>query len=180
MASSSAQTPVSPTGESTPTGPLSDDMTWLLGRAAYALGTRMLTTLQQQVGISVRAYNVLLAAAQAERTQTSLGDVVGLDKTTMVVTVDELEDLRLVQRRPAPGDRRARLITPTPAGLEVIAQAADIVAGTEDDVLHGLSADQRQALRYALQNLVATTLSEPISCTEVPRAPRRRQPRARA
>lgn len=179
MASSSAHLPGPPAGE-TPAEPLADDMTWLLGRAAYALGTRMLTNLQQKVGISVRAYNVLLAAAQDQRTQTALGDVVGLDKTTMVITVDELEQARLVERRPAPGDRRARIIAPTPAGLEVVARAADIVASTEDEVLHSLPANQRQALRYALQTLVATTLSQPISCTEVPRAPRRRQPRARA
>jgi DNA-binding MarR family transcriptional regulator len=33
--------------------------------------------------------------------------------------IDELERLGYVERRPDPGDRRAKLVVPTPAALEV-------------------------------------------------------------
>ncbi len=48
----------------------------------------------EDVGISPRQHAVLTTAMTSELTQTEIARVVGLDKTTMVVTVDEL-------RRPA-------------------------------------------------------------------------------
>ncbi|MEK8105286.1 MarR family winged helix-turn-helix transcriptional regulator [Micromonospora sp. M12] len=39
-----------------------------------------------------------------------------MDKTTMVVTLDQLERAGLAERRPVPTDRRARLVAVTPAG----------------------------------------------------------------
>ena len=42
--------------------------------------------------------------------------MIGLDKTTMVVTVDELERAGLAERQASSTDRRARIIKVTPAG----------------------------------------------------------------
>ena len=51
-----------------------------------------------------------------EFTQTEIARMVGLDKTTMVVTVDELEAAGLAERRPSSTDRRARVIEVTKDG----------------------------------------------------------------
>ncbi|MGW4798224.1 MarR family transcriptional regulator [Nonomuraea sp. NPDC004297] len=40
-----------------------------------------------------------------------------VDKSKLVLILDELEDDGLVRRRPDPADRRARIIEVTPEGL---------------------------------------------------------------
>src|SRR5215213_5944237 len=95
---------------------------WLLYRAHWALASEMTAALAP-LGLSGRAYHVLRAALSGERTQKELADMVGLDKTTMVVTIDELERDGLAQRRPSPSDRRARVIAVTKAGRRKVAEA---------------------------------------------------------
>jgi DNA-binding MarR family transcriptional regulator len=60
---------------------------WLLSQASHVLKTE-LTAALESVGISPRALHVLKTAMQDEYTQTELARIVGLDKTTMVVTLD--------------------------------------------------------------------------------------------
>ena len=72
------------------TGCFTGNLAWLLYRAHWALASE-LTAALAPVGVSPRGYHVLKAALSGEHTQTELAEMVGLDKTTMVVTVDELE-----------------------------------------------------------------------------------------
>ena len=60
---------------------------------------------------------------RGEYTQTELARIVGLDKTTMVVTLDELEAAGLAERRPSATDRRARVVAVTKAGERKVRQA---------------------------------------------------------
>src|SRR6202011_3054060 len=91
------------------------NLAWLLYRAHWALGAE-LTAALEPLGVSARGYHVLAAALSGAHTQTELAEMVGLDKTTMVVTVDELERLGWAERQLSPDDRRARIIAVTPAG----------------------------------------------------------------
>src|SRR5579884_4239839 len=50
---------------------------------------------------------------------TVLAQRAGMGKAAMGELVDELERLGYVERRPDPHDRRAKLVVPTPAALEV-------------------------------------------------------------
>src|SRR6059058_3209481 len=77
------------------------NLAWLLYRAHWALAAE-LTAALAPLGVSAREYHVLKAALSGERTQTELAEMVGLDKTTMVVTVDQLERDGLAERKPAP------------------------------------------------------------------------------
>ena len=79
---------------------LSDNLCWLLARASHSLTTQ-LTSALGDLGVSPRAHCVLSTAMTGEYTQTALAQAVGLDKTTMVVTLDELEAAGLAERRPA-------------------------------------------------------------------------------
>jgi DNA-binding MarR family transcriptional regulator len=106
-----------------------------------------------------------------EMTQTEIAQAVGLDKTTMVVTVDELEKAGLAERIPSETDRRARLIRVTPAGVEKAAEAEKIVAELQDEILATLPAAEREALMRGLNRLVDDRLSTPSECG---RAVRRR------
>src|SRR4051794_7004423 len=119
--------------------PLCDNLCWLLSRASYTLTTE-LTAAFEELGISPRGHGVLAAAATGEHTQTELARMVGLDKTTMVVTLDELEAAGLAERRPSPTDRRARVIAVTKAGARKLRRAEAICDAIRDDVLGVLPA----------------------------------------
>jgi DNA-binding MarR family transcriptional regulator len=118
---------------------------------------------------------VLAAAMTGEHTQSQLARMVGLDKTTMVVTVDELESAGLAERRPAATDRRARVIAVTPAGADLVRRAEEIGDDIRADVLGVLPADQRDVFVGALARLVGDRLAEPVHTAQPVRrrAPRR-------
>jgi MarR family transcriptional regulator, transcriptional regulator for hemolysin len=150
------------------------NLAWLLYRAHWALAAE-LTAALEPLGVSARGYHVLSAALSGEHTQTELAEIVGLDKTTMVVTVDELERTGLAERRLAPDDRRARIIAVTAAGKRKVAEADKVKERVQAEVLGELSARQATALIDGLATLVKGSLAEPVSCT---RPLRRRVPRA--
>jgi MarR family transcriptional regulator, transcriptional regulator for hemolysin len=153
---------------------LCDNLCWLLSRASYTLTTE-LTAALEDLGISPRAHAVLAAAAGGEHTQTELARTVGLDKTTMVVTLDELEAAGLAERRPSPTDRRARVIAVTKAGRRKLREAEAIGDGIRDDVLSALQPGEREAFVGALTRLVGDRLAEPVACAQ---PVRRRAPHA--
>lgn len=139
------------------------DLLLLLGQASHALATE-LTARLAELGITPRGHCVLAHALRGECTQNELAGECGLDKTTMVVTLDELERAGLARRRPSPTDRRARLVQVTAAGRRKVAQADAIVAGVNADVLSSLPARERQAFTGALRRLVDDRLSAPMQC----------------
>ena len=132
---------------------LSDNLCWLLSRASQSL-TAQLTAALADAGLSPRAHCVLSTAMSGEYTQTALAQAVGLDKTTMVVTIDELEAAGLAERRPAAGDRRARVIAVTKAGVKKVAESREIVARIQAEVLDSLPARERELLVASLGRLV--------------------------
>jgi MarR family transcriptional regulator for hemolysin len=153
---------------------LSDQLAWLLSRASYALATELTAGLSS-LGVSPRGHCVLSTALGGQYTQTELARMVGLDKTTMVVTLDELEAAGLAKRVPASHDRRARVVAVTKAGERKVREAEEIVGRIQDDVLATLPARQREVLMEALRTLVRDRLSEGVECSP---SVRRRQPRA--
>src|SRR3954452_4820659 len=129
--------------------PLCDNLCWLLSRASYTLTTE-LTAALEGLGISPRAHAVLAAAATGDHTQTELAKMVGLDKTTMVVTLDELEAAGLAERRRSPTDRRARVVAVTKAGERKVREAREIAERVCADVLGTLPARERETFMAAL------------------------------
>jgi DNA-binding MarR family transcriptional regulator len=117
---------------------------------------------------------VLRAALNAEHTQTELAEMIGLDKTTMVVAIDELERAGLAERHPAPDDRRARIIAVTAAGKRKVAEADKVKERVQAEVLGELSPQEAAARLGALAKLVEGRLAERVECTP---PLRRRTPR---
>jgi DNA-binding MarR family transcriptional regulator len=153
---------------------LTSDLGWLLSNASYALASEIAQAFGP-LGISPRGFHVLEAAASdGGHTQSELAEMVGLDKTTMVVTVDALEASGLAERRASETDRRARVIEVTEAGREKIAEARAVIKAVQADVLASLPPEQAEALLDTLATLVGGRLSERIQCSP---PLRRRQPR---
>jgi MarR family transcriptional regulator for hemolysin len=148
-----------------PRGQLCSDLGWLLSRASHVLTTE-LTAALEDLGVSPRARCVLSAAMTGELTQIEVARVVGLDKTTMVVLLDELEAKGLAERRPSSKDRRARVIAVTRKGRDLVRRAERVTDRVQEDVLGTLPARERQALVDALTKLVAGRLAEAVPCAK--------------
>jgi MarR family transcriptional regulator for hemolysin len=161
--SSTATVPV-PVRTSAPAPePLASDLCWLLSRVSHALTTEFTLALEGS-GISPREHSVLATALTGDHTQTELAKMVGLDKTTMVVTLDELEAAGLAERRPSSTDRRARVVAVTNAGARKVREAEAVLERVRNDVLATLPAGERQAFLRALGRLACGRLSEPVTC----------------
>ncbi len=147
------------------------DLLLLLGQASHALATE-LTARLSNLGLTPRAHCVLAHARRRELTQNELAAECGLDKTTMVVTLDELERAGLAIRRASSTDRRVRLVSVTAAGGRKVAQADAIVAQVNADVLSTLPRRERRAFAAGLRRLVDERLSTPVQCEPPVRRPR--------
>jgi DNA-binding MarR family transcriptional regulator len=135
---------------------LADRLGWLLARAGQLVGAAVSAAVAEH-GVTPRELSVLAAAAPQPRPQLGLAVAVGLDKTTMVSTVDALERRALVRREQSPDDRRVRLVAVTAQGRAVAAAATDAAARAEAEVLAGLPDRERDALVPLLRALVTAT-----------------------
>ena len=105
-------------------------------------------------GLTMWAYIVLGALDQsAIRTQATLAESIGADKTRIIPVLDELQKRGYIERMPDPDDRRARLLEITESGRSIKnATQADIQRG-EEYWLAQLSAGDRTVFLRVLQQL---------------------------
>ncbi len=150
------------------------DLSYLLTHAGHVLSTQMAAAMAE-IGLTPRGYCVLYHALEAERTQIELAGISDLDKTTMVVTVDELERAGLAERRRSSTDRRARIIAVTEAGRRAVAEGAEIADRVHRAVLDALPEAEREPLVGALTRLADGYLSAPAETG--PQVRRERQKR---
>lgn len=145
------------------------DLSFLLDRTSHVLRSKMSAALAE-IGLTARMHCVLIHALEEERTQIQLAEIGDMDKTTMVVTVDALEEAGLAERRPSSTDRRARIIAVTDEGARVAGQSQEIVDRVHRDALATLPDGDREVLLRALKRLVGDSLANPV---EAPRIARR-------
>src|ERR1700755_232226 len=129
------------------------DLSFLLNHASHVLATRMSAAFAE-IGITPREYCVLAHAMGGQYTQIELAALADLDKTTMLNTVDYLEREGYAERTPSPADRRARIITVTAAGADLVAAGHEIADRVHREVLDALPQDQRETFTSALTALV--------------------------
>ncbi len=101
------------------------------------------------------AMNVL--EADGEMTQHALGKCVGIDPSSMVATIDELEAKGLVERRRHPNDRRAHALHLTPKGKQTLTRGRELARSAQEELLAPLDADERQHLHEMLLRLAEAT-----------------------
>lgn len=100
-------------------------------------------------------------AAQQPLSQTRLGELVQMDRSTVVHVVDHFENLGAAKRGSDPADRRTHAVSLTDRGQALLAEARAAARAVERDFLAPLSAEQRSALAGALRQLF-----EPAPCPE--------------
>lgn len=125
------------------------DLSGLLSVAGHAMTNRVAVALAE-VELTPRAQCVLIHALEEDRTQAQLAAIAGMDKTTMVNTMDDLERRGLAERRPAPTDRRARIIAVTEAGRQAAEEGQRIVDRVHAESLASLPDQVREAFLQGL------------------------------
>src|SRR5437867_10561261 len=91
------------------------------------------------IGVTPALFAVLnYLQAHESSIQQQIGSAMGIDPSTMVSLVDQLERAGLAERRPHPQDRRAREVLTTPKGRRTLRRARELAEEVEDDVLQGL------------------------------------------
>jgi DNA-binding MarR family transcriptional regulator len=86
---------------------------------------------------------------------TELSRLSGRHKQIVGRIVDELEAVGYVERRPDPADRRAKLIFPTPRGLDQVRLGDEIVADIEARHASEIGGRTYAEFREVLRGLVA-------------------------
>src|SRR4051812_7043698 len=126
-------------------------------RAADALGS---------LGLTPALFGLLnVIGAREGSIQQELGAAMGIDPGTMVALIDHLESDGLAKRRPSPRDRRAREIAITPKGRRVLERARKLVSQVEDEVLGGLSAEERRQLVTLMRGALESAPAQPLWTT---------------
>jgi len=102
-------------------------------------------------GISGRECAVLIAIDErAPLSQQEVARRMGVDRTTMVALIDDLEGKGLVQRRQDPDDRRKNVVLLTEAGRTTLRGATAATEQAERRFLASLSGDRSVAFTAAL------------------------------
>ena len=117
----------------------------------------------ESIGITTALFAVLnyLLAGDASNQQ-EIGTAVGIDPSTMVTLLDQLERAGLAERRPHPQDRRARVVVITPKGRRTVERGRALAREVEDTILQGLASDERRQLMKLLRKALSSAPPQPL------------------
>lgn len=100
-------------------------------------------------------YSLMTAISRhGEADQITIAREVGLERTTVAEVLVRLERRGILVRRPAPHDRRVRLVKLTPSGRALIRKMAPAVQRAHDRTLDVLPVDEQQSLLLQLIRVV--------------------------
>jgi DNA-binding MarR family transcriptional regulator len=149
----------------TPDPPVEIDVAEFAGQLFFRLwrasNTQTAAALQS-IGLTPALFAVLNYLRLREGAiQQQIGSAMGIDPSTMVSLVDQLERAGLAKRRPHAQDRRAREILITPNGRRTLKRARKLAEEVQGDVLRGLSPAERSQLVTLLRKALAAAPPQP-------------------
>jgi DNA-binding MarR family transcriptional regulator len=115
------------------------------------------------LGLTPRMWGALnVLDSEQSVTQHQLGRSIGMDPSSMVNAIDELESRGWVERRRHPSDRRAHALYITAQGRRTLAKGRKLAAEAQEELLAPLSEPERQQLHDLLLRLAeaAQTVDE--------------------
>ncbi len=132
-----------------------DQRTGFLLRLAHQFTWKEFNDALRPAGIEARHLGVLTAVADhGTLSQARCVELLGLDKSVVVLIVDDLERLGLAQRKPDPHDRRAHAIQVTKKGQESLKAAKAIAERLGRTVFAGLTQKERTELDELLSRII--------------------------
>ena len=123
-------------------------------RKAQAAAFQNFTESLKGCDITPGQFGVLvLIEANSGLNQTRLGNALGIDSSTVVAVIDRLEGRDLVDRKPAPSDRRSYALHLTEQGRALLHQARDLVVAHETRIAKNLNAVEQAQLIELLSRI---------------------------
>jgi len=133
---------------------LADHLGPLLGRAHEAHRRLSLAALAP-LELTPKGFGALrVLDAEGPMSQRRLAERQGIDRTTAVAVVDQLERLRAVERRRDPADRRAHALHVTTRGKRLLARGRSAIASAEQAFMAPLAEAEQDRLKQALRALI--------------------------
>ena len=149
-----------------PAAPVTEFAGQLFFRLWRATHTRTAQALDS-IGLTPALFALLnVVGAREGAIQQELGSVLGIDRSTMVSLIDQLESTGLARRRPSATDRRAREIAITPKGRRLLQRARVLIARVEDEILAGLTEEERGELLTLLRRALDSAPAQPLWSSE--------------
>jgi DNA-binding MarR family transcriptional regulator len=134
---------------------------YLLNQAAMRIRTMTVMALSP-LGLTPPQLRALEAIQKEQPlSQTRLGELVNMDRSTIVHVVDHFEALGAASREADPSDRRSHAVVLTKKGIDLLGQAQIRARDVETEFLSPLSDPEREALHGLLHKLF-----DPSPCPE--------------
>lgn len=108
----------------------------------------------EPLGLTVQLCGVLIRLAEGALSQHELGEQLGIDRTTVVELIDELERKGFVERRRNPADRRSYLLTLTARGRAFQKRAARAFDAAAADVFAPLKPTELATISDMLRRMI--------------------------
>lgn len=132
------------------------------GYLLYRLGLRsgqLFNAFLQESGVRLRHYALLRFLATSKGAlQRELSARLGYDPSAIVGLVDELEKLGFVERRPAPDDRRSRIVVLTEEGRAFLRDTDESGLRVTNELLDPLKPAERKTLHTLLLRIAEAGL----------------------
>lgn len=154
----------------TETAEATEEATLDLGQALGTLLRRYLDGARDAISDlpgGPRGFQVMsIASGHPTCNQAGIAEFLGLDRTVMTYLVDDLEKAGLVERRPDPSDRRARLVALTAKGRKTYEAESARIREVERSVLGSLNDADAELFRQLLVRVA--TAGPVVAACDVP------------
>lgn len=97
---------------------------------------------------------LLIIEAEPSTNQIQICSETGVDKATMVKTIDHLEDLKLVERVESTNDRRVKNLNLTKKGKQILEKAKVLRAQYEKEFMQGFTEKEVESFKKTLLRLI--------------------------
>lgn len=125
-------------------------------RRAHQVSTAIFTQEMARAGLDLTPFQFAALSAIAGEPgldQASVSAQAAVDRATIGGVIDRLVDKGLVARQVSPADRRARALTLTDAGAEVLGRAMAAISTIQEVLCAGLSPAERATLAVLLNRI---------------------------
>jgi DNA-binding MarR family transcriptional regulator len=147
-----------PSSAEAPVAEFTGQLLFRLWRASHLRASEVL----ESIGLTPALFALLnVIGAREGAIQQQLGSALGIDRSTMVSLIDQLEDAGLANRRPSTTDRRAREVVITSKGRRLLQRAREMLSQAEAEVLRGLSDEERHELATLLRRALGSAPPQP-------------------
>jgi DNA-binding MarR family transcriptional regulator len=131
-----------------------NNLSYLLNHLAAVMGKQSDQILQEQLGIGLSQYKILMVLEWNPRiSQKSIADALGQTEASISRQIKLLKNRGLLSSKPDNLNKRRRITAPTPEGMKLTEAANDILRRSIGPELSGLGDDQLMQLTTGLQRL---------------------------